>query len=219
MSKKISNIRDVTHEKDIIIQNFKHTINNLTNIIINNVNKMTELNEYRKNEDIVSHNDTNINNIKSNHHKIITDMNIKFNKINLAHNAVNNVYSKYIKKTTITERAYKTKIDSLETKLYTIENNHQEEILDLHSFYNKKIDYLANRANNLEKSICLLQIKNKQRHNSSGNNCSECNITAEKDEQVINSIVYSLDEDFDEDYKLDELIHDSDNDNKDCNTV
>ena len=48
MSNKVSHIRSIADEKDIVIQNFKHTINNLTNIITNNVNKMAELNEYRK---------------------------------------------------------------------------------------------------------------------------------------------------------------------------
>lgn len=219
MSNKISQIRCVNDEKDIIIQNFKHTINNLTNIITNSVNKMSELNEYRKKEDIVSYTETDIDNIKSNHNKIITDMNNKFNKINLAYNAVNNVYSRYVKNTAITDNAYKTKIDSLENKLYTIKNTHREELLDLQSFYKKKIDYLNNSVNNLEKSIRLLKIKNKQARNPDEISCSDYNITNENSEKLVNSTIDSLDDDLDEDYKLDELILDSDSDNKPDDTV
>lgn len=205
MSNKVSHIRSVTDEKDIVIQNFKHTINNLTDIITNNVNKMAELNEYRKkNKDIVSYTEKDIDIVKSKYDKIITDINSKFKKVNLAYNAINNVYSKQIKDTAITNRAYKIKISSLESKLYTIKNTHREEINDLQSFYKKKIDQLNENVNSLEASIRLLELKNKQ---------SDSDITINSDEQIIDSTVDSLDDNFDEDYKLDELILDSDNDN------
>tara|TARA_B100000401_G_C52668265_1_gene653499 strand:- start:17 stop:655 length:639 start_codon:yes stop_codon:yes gene_type:complete len=208
MSNKVSHIRSVTDEKDIVIQNFKHTINNLTDIITNNVNKMAELNEYRKNKDIISYTEKDIDTIKSKHDKIITDMNSKFKKVNLAYNAINTVYSKQIKDTAITNRAYKIKISSLESKLYTIKNTHREEINDLQSFYKKKIDLLNENVNNLEASIRLLELKNKQ---------SDSDITINSDEQLIDCTVDSLDVNFDEDYKLDELVLDSDNDTNDNN--
>ena len=65
----------------------------------------------------------------------------------------------------------------------------------------------------------MLKIKNKQSCNSGEINYSDYNITDENDEELVNSTVDSLDDDLDEDYKLDELILDSDSDNKPDNTV
>ncbi len=203
MSNKVYHRSSVNDEKDIVIQNFKHTINNLTDIITNNVNKMSELNEYRKKKDIVSYTEKDIDNIKSEHDKIITEMNSKFKKINSAYNAVNNVYTRYVRETIIADRAYKTKIESLEARLFTIKNTHREEVNDLQSFYKKKIDQLNENVNNLEKSVHLLELKNKH---------SDSELTINSDEQLIDSTVDSLDVNFDEDYQLDEVILDSDND-------
>lgn len=209
MSNKVSHIRSIADEKDIVIQNFKHTINNLTNIITNNVNKMAELNEYRKKKDIVSYSEKDIDIIKSKYDKTIADMDSKLRKINLAYNAINTVYTKHVKETSIANRAYKIKISSLETKLYTIKNTHRDEIKDLQSFYKKKIDQLNQNVDDLEASIKLLELKNQ----------SISDATLNSDEQTIDSTVDSLDVNFDEDYKLDELIlnSDSDNDTNDIN--
>lgn len=209
MSNKVSHIRSIADEKDIVIQNFKHTINNLTNIITNNVNKMAELNEYRKKKDIVSYSEKDIDIIKSKYDKTIADMDSKLRKINLAYNAINTVYTKHVKETSVANRAYKIKISSLETKLYTIKNTHRDEIKDLQSFYKKKIDQLNQNVDDLEASIKLLELKNQ----------SISDATLNSDEQTIDSTVDSLDVNFDEDYKLDELIlnSDSDNDTNDIN--
>ena len=203
MSNKVSHIRSIADEKDIVIQNFKHTINNLTDIITNNVNKMAELNEYRKKKDIVSYSEKDIDTIKSKYDKTIADMGSKFRKVNLAYNAINTVYTKHVKETSVANRAYKIKISSLETKLYTIKNTHRDEINDLQSFYKKKIDQLNQNVDDLEASIKLLELKNQ----------SISDATLNSDEQTIDSTVDSLDVNFDEDYKLDELILDSDSDN------
>lgn len=203
MSNKVSHIRSIADEKDIVIQNFKHTINNLTDIITNNVNKMAELNEYRKKKDIVSYSEKDIDTIKSKYDKTIADMDSKFRKVNLAYNAINTVYTKHLKETSVANRAYKIKISSLETKLYTIKNTHRDEINDLQSFYKKKVDQLNQNVDDLEASIKLLELKNQ----------SISDATLNSDEQTIDSTVDSLDVNFDEDYKLDELILDSDSDN------
>ena len=202
MSNKVSHIRSIADEKDIVIQNFKHTINNLTDIITNNVNKMAELNEYRK-KDIVSYSEKDIDIIKSKYDKTGADMDSKFRKVNLAYNAINTVYTKHVKETSVANRAYKIKISSLETKLYTIKNTHRDEINDLQSFYKKKIDQLNQNIDDLEASIKLLELKNQ----------SISDATLNSDEQTIDSTVDSLDVNFDEDCKLDELILDSDSDN------
>ena len=203
MSNKVFHTRSVSDEKDIVIQNFKHTINNLTDIITNNVNKMSELNDFRKKKDVISFTQKDIDNIKSEHDKIISDMNSKFRKVNLAYNAINNIYTKNVKETAIAERAYKIKIESLENSLYKIKNTHREEINDLQAFYKKKIDQLNQNVDNLETSIRLLELKNKE---------SNSGISINSSGELIDSTVDSLDVHFDEDYQLDELILDSDKD-------
>ena len=162
-------------------------------------------------KDIVSYSEKDIDTIKSKYDKIISDMDSKLRKVNLAYNAINTVYTKHVKETSIVNRAYKIKIGSLETKLYTIKNTHRDEINDLQSFYKRKIDQLNENVNNLEASIKLLELKNQ----------SISDATLNSDEQTIDSTVDSLDVNFDEDYKLNELILDSgsDNDTNDINHI
>jgi len=157
MEKSLPIKSSVPDSKDIIISNFRDTINNLTNIVITNANKMKDLNDLNH-KNIYTKKDIDI--IKQEYIDKINNIQDNLTKINRSYGILNNVYTKHIKTSIDIESALKSKIINLENDLDNIRDIYNTRISDIHLEYNKKIENNINQINELRNKIKTINLDN-----------------------------------------------------------
>ena len=107
----------ISNEKDIIISNFRDTINNLTNIIVNNANKMKDINDFNSlNKNSHSSIETEAVDLAKSNKKYkdqISELEDNNSKINRLYKTLNLVYTNHIKTSMNIEKVYKSKLIDL----------------------------------------------------------------------------------------------------------
>ena len=152
-----SKLRDSIKQKDVLIKSLKGTIDNLTNVICNNSNKILELNEcinseirneidstfadqyFRKMENYIKE----INELRIQNNQIKEEFeNISINSRDSekSYNILNSIYLEYIKKTKGEKQVLFERITNLGKTMDSLKEINENKVKNLRSYYQREID-------------------------------------------------------------------------------